>query len=66
MKIRDRVLINMPLYGSSTTKTAARREYNHKVAMIIETIDKGYYRLDVDEGRFVWPKSMLAKYVPTR
>ncbi|MGF6375065.1 hypothetical protein M2140_000099 [Clostridiales Family XIII bacterium PM5-7] len=62
VEIGQKVIVNMPLQASYLTKSAERRKYNYKAAEIVEAVEDGY-KINIDEGKFVWPASALAKPV---
>ena len=63
MNINDVVLINMPeMLGKAVDKKSARQEFNHRVARITDVVGD-MYKLNVDNGRFLWPENVLARPV---
>lgn len=62
MNINDKVFINIPIQaGGIISKNM--RVHNHTAATIIGKVD-GYYKLNVDNGRFLWPASVLGVIMP--
>lgn len=63
-EINQKVMIHMPNNISGKVMHAAQlRKFNHKVATVIAVAGK-HCRLNVDGGKYEWPFSILAPFVP--
>ncbi|MEY8367110.1 hypothetical protein AALA22_15925 [Anaerovoracaceae bacterium 41-7] len=60
LNINDRVMINIPETMCTVKNAKALRKFNHRVSKITEIVSDGSYRLDIDGGKYVWSKTILA------
>lgn len=63
-EVNQKVMIHMPNTVSGKVMHASKlRPYNRKVATIT-SVAGDHCRLNVDEGKYEWPFSLLAPFVP--
>lgn len=60
----DKVRINIPLQAAHIKCAAQKRDFNHQMATVVGEISGHRYTLDIDNGRFEWDESILAKAMP--